>query len=279
MVNVSTGEILEVGTDLVPLSEAGIENASDPAVYVELALARAKSWIADALQHGDIDQIVEIKAAGEAIRSYTAQRQLGKDVELSALEIIRRAERGLGAAIRRGQEAGEIAKRGYHPPSADQTYTRTRNGVEQTVHIQAPDLQPKLPSPGSFFTNAQEWSETLTIADTVTDERFEQVIADAKEEGNLSRANVLRKVKGEPVPKATRPEHLRGTRHLDSARIIGQTVDLVGNASDLGSLLDQVDFTTLDPAQLEEWVRSLSKSISALRSLKNRLEKERTQHV
>ncbi|WP_055751031.1 hypothetical protein [Frankia sp. AvcI1] len=48
----------------------------------------------------------------EAIRIYTTSKQLGKDAELSAAEIVRRAERGIGIAIRRGQEAGAIAKRG-----------------------------------------------------------------------------------------------------------------------------------------------------------------------
>ena len=39
--------------------------------------------------------------------------QLGKDAELSAAEIFRRAERGIGFRIRKGQEAGDrVAPRG-----------------------------------------------------------------------------------------------------------------------------------------------------------------------
>lgn len=34
-----------------------------------------------------------------------------QDIQLDAQEMVRRAERGIGVAIRRGQESGEIAKR------------------------------------------------------------------------------------------------------------------------------------------------------------------------
>ena len=61
--------------------------------------------------HGDIDQIAELKSQAEAIRVYTMSKQLGKDAELSATEIVRRAERGIGLAIRRGQEDGLIQTR------------------------------------------------------------------------------------------------------------------------------------------------------------------------
>ena len=50
----------------------------------------------------------------EAIRSYTVQKQLGRDVELNAQEIVRRAERGLGLAIRKGQVDGTLQKPGQN---------------------------------------------------------------------------------------------------------------------------------------------------------------------
>jgi hypothetical protein len=64
------------------------------------------------LEHGEIEQIAEIKSQAEAVRVYTAQKQLGKDAQLAAAEIVRRAERGIGVAIRRGQQGGQIARRG-----------------------------------------------------------------------------------------------------------------------------------------------------------------------
>src|SRR5215470_17892519 len=89
-----------------------IERWADPAGFVVQACQRAKAWLQEALEHGDIEQVAEIKSQAEAVRVYTTQKQLGKDAQLAAVEIVRRAERGIGIAIRRGQHDGEIARRG-----------------------------------------------------------------------------------------------------------------------------------------------------------------------
>jgi hypothetical protein len=97
------------------------ERSADPAGFVVAACERAKAWLDEALEHGGIEQIVEVKSQAEAVRVYTAQKQLGKDAQLAAAEIVRRAERGIGLAIRRGQERGEIRRRGQgggQPPGA-----------------------------------------------------------------------------------------------------------------------------------------------------------------
>jgi hypothetical protein len=66
-------------SDLPVLAQTtDLERMADPAHYVELACERAKAWLADALEHGDIDQIVELKSQAEAIRIYTTQKKLGK---------------------------------------------------------------------------------------------------------------------------------------------------------------------------------------------------------
>ena len=89
-----------------------IERAADPGEFVVQACEWAKAWLAEALEHGEIEQIAELKSQAEAVRVYTAQKQLGKDAQLAAAEIVRRAERGIGVAIRRGQQDGQIAKPG-----------------------------------------------------------------------------------------------------------------------------------------------------------------------
>ena len=81
-----------------------MERSADPAGFVVQACERAKAWLEEALEHGEIEQIAEIKSQAEAVRVYTAQKQLGKDAQLAAAEIVRRAERGIGLAIRRGQQ-------------------------------------------------------------------------------------------------------------------------------------------------------------------------------
>src|SRR5438034_11616610 len=91
-----------------------IERCADPAEFVVQACQRAKAWLREALEQGEIEQIAEIKSQAEAVRVYSAQKQLGKDAQLAAAEIVRRAERGIGLAIRRGQECGEITRRAGH---------------------------------------------------------------------------------------------------------------------------------------------------------------------
>jgi hypothetical protein len=91
---------------LIATDPGALDQYGDPGEFVILACERAKEWLAKAVESGDIEQIVELKSQAEAIRVYTAQKQLGKDAELSAQEIVRRAERGLGLAVRKGPGRG-----------------------------------------------------------------------------------------------------------------------------------------------------------------------------
>lgn len=172
----------EVTAELAAWSAAAdLERAADPGEFVVQACERAKQWLAEALEHGDIAQIVELKSQAEAIRIYSMQKQLGKDAELSAAEIVRRAERGIGVAIRRGQEAGEIAGRAAGPASR--------------VAKQSGDTTLLLPSPTDFASPHELSSNGAGIyqmTDDVTDEMFEEGLEAAKAESNLSRANVVR---------------------------------------------------------------------------------------
>src|SRR6185369_15788693 len=128
--------------------------------YVVQACERAKVWLAHALEHGGIEQIAELKCQAEAIRVYTMSKQLGLDAQLSAAEVVRRAELGIGLAVRKGQTAGEIRKAGDAPPPPSRPYVRTRNGQEQVVkppHV-APVLDKDARSPREFFSGSQDMS-------------------------------------------------------------------------------------------------------------------------
>jgi hypothetical protein len=192
----ANGEI-EVTAELAAWSGAAeIERAADPGEFVVQACERAKQWLVEALENGDIEQIVELKSQAEAIRIYSMQKQLGKDAELSAAEIVRRAERGLGVAIRRGQEAGVIAKKGDPPSAPTDAYERVRGGRKERVapgeRLRVRD--PNLRSPGEFFTSGEDRVRTYAVTDEVSDEQFEEAIEAARAEKNLSRANVVRKI-------------------------------------------------------------------------------------
>ena len=109
----------------------------------------------------------------------------------------------------------------------------------------------------------------------MTDEQFDDAISEAKEEGNLTRSNVATKLKPERYKRydspPDRPEHLRGTRHIDSNRIVEQTILGSGISDDIAALLD---YSALDRDRLEEWISSLSEVIRSLTTMKKCLQKE-----
>ncbi len=102
--------------------------------------------------------------------------------------MVRRSERALGVAIRQGQEDGTVRSKGEGGgPTGD--YLRG----ESTVHID-PVRDSNMISPKQFFTHGTDAVQTYAVTDDVTDAQFDAALETAKEEGNLSRANVVRKV-------------------------------------------------------------------------------------
>lgn len=197
---------------------ADLESLEDPAARILLSCERAKTWLLEALHGNDIEQIVELKSQAEAIRVYTISKQLGHDAELSATEIVRRAERCIGLAIRKGQEEGRIAKVG-------EVKRNLCNGGD--VHIA--DIQTTAEATG--LTRTQISHEAYPLTDGIPDDTFEKALSVAKEERNLSRANVVRKVKGEPK-KVDRWEQVaklaaEGNSSHQIARIVGWTAEYV----------------------------------------------------
>jgi hypothetical protein len=172
-----------MAADLALAADPGmVERSADPAGFVVAACERARAWLREALEHGEIEQIAEVKSQAEAVRVYTAQKQLGKDAQLAAAEIVRRAERGIGVAIRRGQQNGAIRRRGDHGGRA------AGNGDGNTIYR---------PGPADYATTGElrgNGAGIYHMTDGVSDEDFEEALAKAKAEQDLSRANVVRKI-------------------------------------------------------------------------------------
>jgi hypothetical protein len=288
-----------------------LERAADPGEFVVLCLERGKSWLAEALDKGDLDALVNVKGYAEVLRVATVQKQLGKDAELTAAELVRRAERAIGLGLRRGQEDGAVARRGERG-----------------------DLHDGKILVSSFFTGGQDTQDTFAVTDGVSDEVFEAALSEAKEEGNVSRANVVRKVKtrtttteSQEVTSASAPPRnmpaeqraeqirplaaagmvasqisaeigvseervrelarrfdiplfdlsVRGMKRIDPNRVVQATVDdaaLVVMDSTFDMLAGR--YGDLDRERLEGWVSSLSDSIRSLTTLRNHLKKELT---
>ena len=255
--------------ELVPAANVAAIEALDPeqrAVAVTRMLSEARSWLAHAMEATEPAAISEFKAAMATVAEATKQLGLSKGIQLDAQEMVRRAERGLGVAIREGQERGEIRS------AADTHMPGVRNrGVQDTSVL----------SPSTFASKTElansKGTGIYALTDNVSDEQFEQAIDAARAEGNLSRANVARKATGTAPRPASRHELLRGTRRIDVNRVIEQAVMQVANPCPAG-LFAELDWSQLDHSKVGEWVASLTESISALRSLRTTLTRETTQH-
>lgn len=219
----------------------------DPGEMVLALVEQGRSMIAQART---IEEHVTVHQRANAISTLTKQLGLSKELVLEAQELERHTERALGLAIRAGQERGELGRRGH------------RNGDDPTISS---------PAATAGFKHGADLVPVYALADAEP-ETFEEAVAEAKAEGNLSRANVIRKIKGE-VPKSARPEILRGTRRLDSNRIVQGTVDSVHG---IDVMFSEIDYAALDYDQLLSWVSSLADAIRSLTTLKNNLKKELT---
>jgi hypothetical protein len=234
-------------------------------------LERGKTWLTMAVERDtEIGDYVTFKGQAETVRVYTVQKQLGKDAELAAQELVRRAEAGIGRAVRKAQEAGQVARPGdigaAPPPGGDMSRAP---GVQRGAHL---DRSSK------YFANHAERSDSFKLA-AASDADLDTAITEAKAEGNLSRANVVRKVTGRDKPKGRRPEVLRGTRRIDSRRVIAATVDGYANNAIPQDLFAEICLAELEENDLREWISSLSESAKALRSLRSTLEKELNQRA
>lgn len=179
-----------------------VERAADPGEYIVQCCERGKWWLKAALERDDMEAVLEAKAQAEAIRVYTVSKGYGADAKLSAEEIIRRAERGLALAVRKGQENGTVRTTGTDAFQGNQHVRGIDNDDTNTT------------SPGDWVGYGGTRTETYAMTDGVSDKDFEDGLAKAKTEENLSRANVARKVRalanGQPVPSSPRGD--RGGR-------------------------------------------------------------------
>lgn len=171
------------------VTDVALLDQLDPAareVAVTGMLAQARQWLERAKESTTPAQdVAEFKAFVATVAEAAKQKKLSEGIQLDAVEMVRRSERALGVAIRQGQAAGEIVKSGdiggggRGGDKAALTRMSLRNDLDRPID----------------FAPANELSTGIyPMTDNVTDQQFESALESAKEEGNLSRANVVRKV-------------------------------------------------------------------------------------
>lgn len=226
-------------SDLIVAPDAGALEA-DPVAYMAVVLNRAKEWLSEAQS---IDSVRDTKAIAVGYESVIREKELAFDAQLSATEIVRRCERRIGELVRAGQKEGAILRRGQTVAKLDP--------VDALDHPR---------SVREFFPDGSiEQTHAYAMADAPV-EQFEQAITTAREEGNLSRANVVRKVKGEVKPVG-RSEFQAGRRRIDGNRVLSalaQDLDAAATGLDL-MVADEIDQELID-----ELVPSIRASIATI---------------
>ena len=164
-------------------------------------LTDARDRLAVALQATGPEAVAALKAEIATAAEATKQLGLSKEIQQDAQEMVRRAEYALGKAIRAGQERGEISRKGD-------------NGVGFTPGEKASATT--FGTPGEIYGSSAEKPGVLQLVDEVTDSEFEAAISGARAEGNLSRANVVRKIKEVTQDVLTPVEKLVKLRELAS---------------------------------------------------------------
>lgn len=164
-------------TDIVPASNMAALDTLDAEareVAITSMLDQARTWLAHAVESTAPAQDIADFKAFVATAAETAKRlRVSKEIQVDAEVMVRRSERALGQAIRDGQEKGEINERG--------------DGRRQTTTIKA--------SPSEFLPHTEERSQVYAMTDDVTDADFDEALTRAQDEQNVSRANVVRKVR------------------------------------------------------------------------------------
>lgn len=153
-------------------------------------LQQSRDWLARAEVATDpAREVSQFKAFIATVAETSKQLGLSKEIKQDAEVMVRRAERSLGVAIRKGQAEGAIE--GKNAPVHRGNQYKSGDDVKVTVAKS---------SPSDFVSGKTELSNPhgtgiYAITDNVTDEEFEDALDQAQEENNVSRANVVRKIK------------------------------------------------------------------------------------
>ena len=158
---------------------------------------------------------------------FAKRLDLSKDTVLEAQMQQRRWERALGTAIREGQERGEISGRGTHGNHRN-GHTAVRSS--DTVSSARPS---DFAAPGEL-NGGKSCVGIYALTDGASDEQFEAALSEAKGDSNVSRANVVRKLRdaqvvdvatGEVYDPATVTPENRAEVQAERERMLGLFTD------------------------------------------------------
>lgn len=245
--------------------------------HVTELLVHSHASLLVAIAAQDLPGIAEAKQKAATIQEIAKQLRMGKDMQLHAAEFVRRAERGLGVAIREGQKRGDVLTKGQKNNPGNRWGTSPSSTTSSR------------PTPTDFAKSSELFGANdpgtgiYAMTDGVSDEQFEEAIAEAKAEENLSRANVARKAKAkaqrkepidandpqidadvepEPEPEPAQPKK-RLTKH-DSTEMLANINGMLNGIVESIPFIDPAD---IDATENKQVIENIRQSIGSIRKL------------
>lgn len=223
------------------------------AVAVTSYLEKAKEWLATAVENTGPETIAKAKAEIATAAEAAKQLNLSREIQDDAIEMVRRAEYALGKSIKKGQAEGTVAKRSDNLPVGN-----GRSPISQVRHSATPVTE--------FVRGNGERSEVYAMADLPPHE-FDEVLEEAKAEGNLSRANVARKareISGKP----------RQAQRDDAEVLLNSVRSLADQAARAAEKLTPAQIARVTP-KADLWTVGLGESVETLQRLLTSLNEEK----
>lgn len=191
---------IAMSTDLVPADHMAVVVSlatEAQALAVVDMLDRARHWLADAVENTGPAEIATAKAEIVTAATYSRQLGLSKEIQQDAREMVRRAEYALGKAISKGQAEGAVETTNEAMRRA--VLTREVNAGRADQVALSDSIKPR---PLDFASRSELHNTKANILDLAqaTPEEFEEAVEKAKSEGDLSRQNLARKIKGQDSP-------------------------------------------------------------------------------
>lgn len=248
----------------------------DAEIAVSDMLNHAYSWLSRAVASTDTDpmHVKEVRAYAYTISEATKQRDLSRSIQLDAQEMARRADYALAKAIRDGQQPGE-------------NHTVARNGEIGKNHSNVRSANGEyLRRVSDFIATSKEQTDLKRLADNASPDEFENALAEAKVEGNLSRANLVRKVS--PEHRDSEPDVIdvdSETVDVETGEVVEETpkrlnrsmricATTVGDLETTMTLLSYIDYESITTTQARDWAARLEEPMKALRKFNNQIQKK-----
>jgi hypothetical protein len=169
--------------------------------YMAVVLRGAIEWLRLA---DSVDAVRQAKLNFVGYEALIREKKLASEARLSAAECVRRCERRIGELVTKGQKEGAFRSKSVNVP----TSAVTVGTIDHRARV------------SDYIAGGGKGYADYRVMASVDDDHFDLAVEEAKAEGNLSRANVVRKIKGASGPIEPREVNQCRVQPRRSRRIV-----------------------------------------------------------